>query len=616
MARKKLTQKLTGFPMFQTQTNGFTFPLTHSFTKDLTGLDGLSLDLQFATDKTLTARKGPTPVFTRASGATQVNAAGLIEYAPENTYFPSELLTGAPTNVTLSRITGDSVIASPVFMAETSATGLHRVFSNNVTADGLTICSYIIKEAGRDFVFFNGTSGHPSNTFNLSSGAFTNNTGWSAISLGSGWWRIITPVFTPSGASGVAIQINTTSAVFDSSYAGDITKGILIGGIQRERSSTARTYIPTTTAAVYGARFDHDPSTLVSKGLLIEESRTNSTLRSEDLTNATWIPLGATITGNVIASPDGLTTADRLDEDLTTQAHQVIQQAPTLTASAAYTFSIFAKAASHTSFQIVLSTVAFGGTAFANFILTGAGSVGTSSGVTTKIESFPSGWYRCSVSIASVTGGASGFTQCLANNNNSSAARLTIYTGTNAQTVYLWGAQLETGSFPTSYIPTTTASVVRSADVCSITGSDFTGFYNQSEGTFLTQSIKTSTNANAFIFQASDNSFVNSTDLRYSTVTIPSSVINVASVGQVTGFSGTITSGASAKQALAYKLNDCAYSLNGASAITDTSALIPTVSQLNIGNAYSGTLTINGHIASIRYYKKRLANAKLVTLST
>lgn len=176
-------------------------------------------------------------------------------------------------------------------------------------------------------------------------------------------------------------------------------------------------------------------------------------------------------------------------------------------------------------------------------------------------------------------------------------------------------AQLEAGAFPTSYIPTTSASVVRSVDVCSITGSDFTGFYNQSEGTFLTQSIKTSTNANSFIFHASDNSFVNGTDLRYATVTTPSSVINVASAGQVIGFSGTITSGASAKQALAYKLNDCAYSLNGASAITDTSALIPTVNRINFGSAYTGQL-LNGHIAAMRYYKKRLANAKLVTLST
>jgi hypothetical protein len=70
MARKKLTQKLLGFPFFQVQTNGFTFPLTHNFTEDFVGLDGLSLNLQFATDKTLTARKGPTPTFTRASNAT------------------------------------------------------------------------------------------------------------------------------------------------------------------------------------------------------------------------------------------------------------------------------------------------------------------------------------------------------------------------------------------------------------------------------------------------------------------------------------------------------------------------------------------------------------------
>ena len=176
-------------------------------------------------------------------------------------------------------------------------------------------------------------------------------------------------------------------------------------------------------------------------------------------------------------------------------------------------------------------------------------------------------------------------------------------------------AQLEAGAFPTSYIPTTTASVVRSVDVCSITGSDFTGLYNQSEGTLFAQTQKTSTNANAFMVAVSDNSFNNGHDLRYVNITTVGGLTNVSNVSQTTGFGGTITSGATTKQIMAYKLNDYAYSLNGAASITDTVALVPTVNRLNIGAAYNNTQVGNGHIASIRYYRKRLPNAKLQTLT-
>lgn len=177
-------------------------------------------------------------------------------------------------------------------------------------------------------------------------------------------------------------------------------------------------------------------------------------------------------------------------------------------------------------------------------------------------------------------------------------------------------AQLEAGSFPTSYIPTTTASAVRAVDVCSITGSAFTEFYNQSEGTLFAQTKKTSTNINAFMLSVSDNTFNNGHDLRYTDITTASSLTNVSNVSQATGFTGTITSGATTKQIMAYKLNDYAYSLNGAASITDTVALVPTVNRLNIGAAYNNTQVGNGHIQSILYYKKRLPNAKLQTLTT
>ena len=240
-----------------------------------------------------------------------------------------------------------------------------------------------------------------------------------------------------------------------------------------------------------------------------------------------------------------------------------------------------------------------------------AGTIGTESGATGQITSFGNGWWRCSITA---TGLAFAFSQ--ANIALATADNILAYTGDGTSGLFLWGAQVEAGSFPTSYIPTVASSVVRSADLCSITGASFTGLYNQSEGTLFSQSTKTSTNANAFIVYASGGSFANTLDLRYGSVTLINAVMNVASATQITGLQATVTSGSSPKQAFAYKLNDCAYSANGAAAITDTSALIPTVSQLNIGLSHNSIQQpLNGHIATLRYYKKRLSDAKLQSIT-
>ena len=374
------------------------------------------------------------------------------------------------------------------------------------------------------------------------------------------------------------------------------------------------------SAAINAARFEHDPVTLASRGLLIEESRTNLVVQSENF-GTTWQTNQTSLTLNNIAAPDGLITADRLNEDISVANHQIVQSLGSLTAAQPYTFSVFAKAATHTTFQMTVSTAAFGSGIFANFILTGSGSIGNSSGATARIEGYLDGWYRCSISINSVTGGTGGFVQIASNNNNSASARLPSYLGTNAQIVNLWGAQLEQGSFPTSYIPTTTASVVRSADVCSISGSNFTGFWNQSAGT-LVEAFEASPNTNTTYVSASNGNIVqnsvhldNDTGLMRAVYYSGSSLVATLDLGSV-GTVGTVNT-----IATAYSVNDFAASRNGGTVVTDTSGAVPaSLSQMNIGtDERSQTPTSfysNRCIKSLRYYKKRLANAKLQTLST
>jgi hypothetical protein len=180
-------------------------------------------------------------------------------------------------------------------------------------------------------------------------------------------------------------------------------------------------------------------------------------------------------------------------------------------------------------------------------------------------------------------------------------------------------AQLETGSFPTSYIPTTTASVVRSADVCSITGSNFTGFYNQSEGTFFGDATPQTVNqlvvvvgantsastASHFIYKS--NNLINATGKRWTAQTVSTGVQTAIATGADVAISAS-------KLSYAYKLNDFAFVYAGSIVGTDSSGTIPTPTAMRIGCRDDG-LQINGHIAAIRYYKKRLANAKLQSLT-
>jgi hypothetical protein len=191
-----------------------------------------------------------------------------------------------------------------------------------------------------------------------------------------------------------------------------------------------------------------------------------------------------------------------------------------------------------------------------------------------------------------------------------------IASGTNL--IYIFGAQLEAGSFPTSYIPTTTASVVRSTDVCSITGSAFTGFYNNAAGTFVSEAMIANLTGNNrgiaqidsgttdnFIrhsYSLADGGFISSMRSNTDTPNILAIAAGAASVIQ--------------KRAIAYEGTSFASATNGGSVATSTRTFPVGLNALRIGSLTSGAFFLNGHIAAVRFYKKRLSDQKLQALTT
>jgi len=173
--------------------------------------------------------------------------------------------------------------------------------------------------------------------------------------------------------------------------------------------------------------------------------------------------------------------------------------------------------------------------------------------------------------------------------------------------------QTELGAFATPVIKTTTAAVTRAAPSCAITGTSFSSWYNQSQGTFVSADRGTAVSGN--IIDVSDGTINNRLGVFHNATTSIDTFAQVGGVGQVSG-SVAITAASQNKISFAYLLNDYAWSVNGAAAITDNSATVPSVNKANIGsNLFLGGY-LNGWIYSLSYYSARLPNASLVSLST
>jgi hypothetical protein len=178
-------------------------------------------------------------------------------------------------------------------------------------------------------------------------------------------------------------------------------------------------------------------------------------------------------------------------------------------------------------------------------------------------------------------------------------------------------AQLEVGSFATSFIPTGASPVARSADVANMTGTNFSSWYNQSEGTFmLTGSIFANQGATTVDFLQASDGLSNSIAIELAMFDLAFPFFAVSNTTTQASLDlGTLTLNSVFNMIGAYKVNDFAGTMNGGSVQTDTSGTVPSgIVQLGIGNRLSGTY-MNGHIRRIAYYNTRLSNAKLQTLT-
>jgi len=322
--------------------------------------------------------------------------------------------------------------------------------------------------------------------------------------------------------------------------------------------------------------------------ILVEPQRTNLLAYSEDFDDADWDKINVTITANATTSPSGVQ-----DADMTTNSTLVddrYQQLIFTPSSGFRTISIYAKAG--TASIVGLQTYDNVSDAQAFFDLSNGTITSTSGGATATITDVGDGWYRLTHTYNSPT----------------NVVFFQIQLGSQVGTRYFWGAQLEAGSYATSYIKTTSASVTRNADVISKTG--ISSLIGQTEGTMFLD-LDFNNRGTNYLIQLTDgvNDFI---ELYIAGGVMYFSGYNGASQWTIS----TSLTNARHKIAYAYKVNDIALYVDGVLIGTDTSAVIPTCTNLYLNQDLSGQYNQQQYYNLTALWKTRLTNTQLAQLTT
>jgi hypothetical protein len=353
------------------------------------------------------------------------------------------------------------------------------------------------------------------------------------------------------------------------------------------------------TASNDTPRFDHSGGS--SLGLLIEEARTNLLERSAEFDDAYWAKAGGTVTANTTVAPDGTTSADTFTGNA--GDGYLMRTLFGLTSGQTVTLSCFLRVLSGSlTVPLVISSDAFSPISVTNASATTA-------------------WQRVSVSAVVP---ADGIVRCII------AGFAAVPNGVSIQ---VWGAQLEAGAFPTSYIPTTSAAATRAADFAKIDG--ISSFFNAAEGSVYTEHTqlvaKTSGSVNKFPWVMNFGANAASPILgvyaqNQSTDTFLNQAIRIDSAGSVTqaeqGATLALTAGTIHKFIAGYATNNVATYRNGSAGGTDGTVDLSGITgmeRMGIGTLYRDTIGndyLNGHIRKIAYWPRRLSNTLLQQLTT
>lgn len=381
----------------------------------------------------------------------------------------------------------------------------------------------------------------------------------------------------------------------------DFTAASLSPIVSLTRSGATATRVNSAgyieTVAADTPRFDYNPITLACKGLLIEESKTNLAKYSNDFRNTTdagetrpWAYNALSVTTGSVTAPDGSASAYVLVESNTNASHFDANTIGTGGAGT-YTMSVYAKKKER-SFVYLLENSTVSAIAYFNLDTGTKGTVSGTGSPSSTITNIGGGWYRCTMTCTTTANPVMRVGLCITDNVRS-------YQGDGASGIYVFGSQIEAGAEASSYIPTTSAAVTRNADVATITGTNFSDWWQASKGGAQVQAIPSTVSGIRPLVQYDDGTANEIIALRGNT-TNPELYVVDGGTPQAQLDAGTIAANTAYSLTGWWATNDCKARKDSGVVVTDATATIPTVTQARLGS--DGTNYLNGHLASISYY--------------
>ena len=533
--------------------------------------------------------------FTRQSIGTRVRKDGLIEEAKTVGSITNELLYSEDYSQSNWAKTSVTVTTNQELAPDGTNTADKLDFSSSTSAR----MAQVINAPSGNYtfsVYLKSVSGSGDFRIRLQSGGGINLT----VSLTEQWQRFDLEYYHSGGASlipyiGYYIDASYIQEVY--SWGAMVSEGALSDYIKTEGTTETKTVETFTDVP----RLDWLNSNCPS--LLLEPQRTNLQVGSEQFSNSSiWSRARGTAIADQQISPNGEYTADKILGDGTGTTY--FYDGISFTSGLEYAISIFVKPINVTTF-VIQNFTEFGTATFD--IQNGTLSGVSGSLISQNIQKYGNGWYRCSAIYDCTSTGSKNIGYGIQN--------------FNGDQFYLWGAQVEQGSYSTSYIKTEASTVTRLKDF--ISGGGNANLFNSLEGTFFVEMasfLNAQTNSNGI--ELTDSSGQNRVTIQYDTTNNQiRAEIKLANVQQAIFFSTSYDVTNFNKIAVTYKYNEAKLYINGSLISTDTSVNIfaeDTLTEVRstIAGISSGAFNLQAKIKDLRVYDRVLTEAEAIELTT
>ena len=565
--------------------------------------------------------------FSRSSTATFINSSGLVQYADANLILQSESLATSPWAATNGASVADVSTTNPV--GGSTATQLTSGGANNSVLQGPSLAANVPHtvrfwvrggtSTQMQFGYFSGSFQTASGITVVGSGSVTGTGLMTITGLSTTTWTQVTFVLASPAASGSLLFYPDTASP-------TVGRTNFVWGVQINAGSTASAYNRTTTAAYHAPRFNYDPTTLAPRGLLIESSVTNELQRSNEFNTSPWYTTNfntPTIASPSVTDPAGGTNTWYCVPSGT--GLHGFRYNTTFTA-VAYTFSIWAKAAQHDKFIISDGSSGQGACRFDLTAKTANEITGVVTPTNPQIIEYPNGWFRCSFTMV-MAAATRGMTYSSYPTGATISAFGATFTASGSDGMYFYGAQTEISSGASSYIPTGASTVQRAADLCQMTGTNFSSWFGSpTSATVYAEAfaniIPPASNFPGVWLMNKSGTARNYGFVRHTNGALRVSGFNAAIGGSLVDIettpNTTVTAGVRFKQAVAMADLNWSYAANAGTGVnTGSNATVyfdETVDSLTIGLA--PTQLGSNTIAKLKYWPVALPTATLQALTT